>query len=273
MQIGKAGGWQIAFLIFAVFLLAVPASSHAGRHLGLDKEWTELLGRVGQLALLALVAWMMERIRPGILAGLLTPIPPERRLETAVVVGIRIFYPFAFFGGVVTWLWITGGPLAVQRHFPTDLIHANSEAAFFSPRGMVHTFLAVALAPMVEEVVFRGLLYRAWEKEWGWISAAVASSAVFGFFHLHFMSAFLSGLVFACLYRRTGTLVAPIIAHALGNLQLAYPIMGRFYIPDPSLHAGDLTTWRFHLACMVLMGIALIVYLFMSRHAYSRGRT
>lgn len=83
--------------------------------------------------------------------------------------------------------------------------------------------VAVVVAPVSEEVFFRGYLYgvlrgRYTDDPW---YAAYWSSAVFALVHfyvIHFIPVFLIGMVLAYLYRRRGSLVAPIVAHATANL-------------------------------------------------------
>lgn len=86
---------------------------------------------------------------------------------------------------------------------------------------------AVVLAPLWEEVFFRGLLFTGMERRFGFWPAALVSSIAFGLVHFEGFSvgsAYLIGqtavlgFVLAWLLRRTGTLLAPILAHALNNL-------------------------------------------------------
>ena len=77
------------------------------------------------------------------------------------------------------------------------------------------------LAPIVEEVAFRGILMRALQAQLGTIWAILISSAVFAILHpqlpMGFLSIFALGAGFAVLYRVTGSLWPAIIAHAVNN--------------------------------------------------------
>jgi membrane protease YdiL (CAAX protease family) len=46
-----------------------------------------------------------------------------------------------------------------------------------------YTIMAVGFAPLAEEYLFRGLLYRALDREWGGWRAVLASSAFFAMYH------------------------------------------------------------------------------------------
>lgn len=79
------------------------------------------------------------------------------------------------------------------------------------------------IAPIVEEIWFRGWLYpmlRTWLPVW---IAVLGSAAVFALAHTDSpiqnfpLSQLIGGIVFAIAYQRTGSLVAPIVLHALGN--------------------------------------------------------
>ena len=88
------------------------------------------------------------------------------------------------------------------------------------PRLLVFGFAAIVLAPVAEEVLFRGVLYRALYDRghphlalWGTalLFAAVHGNAA-GFLAFLFI-----GVAMAWLYRRTGSLLAPIATHMLFN--------------------------------------------------------
>ena len=84
--------------------------------------------------------------------------------------------------------------------------------------------LAVGLAPVTEEWLFRGLLHRSLEREWGngWRALAV-SSACFAVYHppVAWVPVFLLGALCAWLFRKGGKLSACVLAHAVYNLVVA----------------------------------------------------
>ena len=81
-------------------------------------------------------------------------------------------------------------------------------------------FMAIVIAPAAEEILFRGILYQA-IKERGWPRTALfGTSLIFGAIHGHlpsFIALSFLGLIFAMLYDRTASLLAPILAHSLFN--------------------------------------------------------
>ncbi len=79
---------------------------------------------------------------------------------------------------------------------------------------------ACVILPILEETLFRGILYRALRRHWSFAPAAVGSAAIFAVSHLSWAGMvpyLLLGMVFAYLYERSGSLVAPWAAHGAFN--------------------------------------------------------
>lgn len=76
-------------------------------------------------------------------------------------------------------------------------------------------------APIVEEIFFRGMLYRAIGDRWGVIAAVLGSSVIFGLTHfqaIQLPGLIAFGLVLAALVHFTGRLGAAIWAHLAFNI-------------------------------------------------------
>ncbi|WP_421995065.1 CPBP family intramembrane glutamic endopeptidase [Reyranella sp.] len=87
-------------------------------------------------------------------------------------------------------------------------------------RLLVSLVVLAGLAPLVEELVFRGLLYGWVAGRWGSIAAWVVSSLAFAAAHVEPAHAILVlplGLWFGWLRRRTGSLWPSLVAHACNN--------------------------------------------------------
>lgn len=86
-------------------------------------------------------------------------------------------------------------------------------------------FIAVAVggalvAPVIEELFFRGYVFSAYLAEKGVRTAYIGSALIFGLVHGQltlFPGIFAMGLVLAFLFRRSGSIIAPIVAHVLNN--------------------------------------------------------
>ncbi len=78
--------------------------------------------------------------------------------------------------------------------------------------------VVIIIGPLIEELVFRGLLLNRWAIKWSTPYAILISSALFAGYHWpRSISAFIFGLLMALLYVRTRTLLVPIVCHAFSN--------------------------------------------------------
>jgi membrane protease YdiL (CAAX protease family) len=91
--------------------------------------------------------------------------------------------------------------------------------------------LIIAVAPISEEIFFRGFLFGGFRRGAPFAAAAVASAGIWGLFHytgpdswgvVVQLTAF--GLALAWLYERTGSLWPPIALHVLNNA-LAFAVL------------------------------------------------
>lgn len=86
---------------------------------------------------------------------------------------------------------------------------------------LVTVFILLAVVtPIAEELFFRGYVYRSLRHHWSVPVSIVLSALVFSGFHFYVVQAipiFVAGLLFALLYERTGSLLAPMVAHGVVN--------------------------------------------------------
>jgi membrane protease YdiL (CAAX protease family) len=87
----------------------------------------------------------------------------------------------------------------------------------------------VVLAPLFEELAFRGLLFGTLRRKFSWPASAMLSAALFAIAHgygmVGFVSVFWSGLLWAWIYEKTGSLLPSIFAHAANNLLVCLSIL------------------------------------------------
>lgn len=94
------------------------------------------------------------------------------------------------------------------------------------------------VAPFVEEVFFRGFVFSGLQKRWGWEMAAVISAGLFALAHVvptSVVPIFILGLIFAYLYRVSGSIWPAIFMHMLTNavaLSAAYAV-AQGWVPSP----------------------------------------
>ncbi|NEQ87953.1 MAG: CPBP family intramembrane metalloprotease, partial [Moorea sp. SIO2I5] len=80
-------------------------------------------------------------------------------------------------------------------------------------------FSAIVCAPLLEELICRGIILQKWAMKWGIKAGIFTSSLLFAIFHLRFdiVGLFIAGTIFCVLYFKTGKLIVPILCHSLYN--------------------------------------------------------
>lgn len=105
--------------------------------------------------------------------------------------------------------------LPTQEHPVVPLMASGGAALWLA------FVLAVVVAPVIEEIFFRGVLFRGLRSRMGLGGAAAFSAFVFASLHPTLPSGFLPiftlGMVLAVLREKTGSLYPGMIAHALNN--------------------------------------------------------
>jgi len=268
MKIGNASGLQIAFFTFAGLLLVVPLSNYL-EFLPWSYDQKALLGKAIPFVVCGFVLALFPALRRRCREELSVPIPADRKREVVLVAIAKPWFAIAVAGGVGLWFWCTGGSEALERRMLAQKSEGWEMARAFSTPGLVqHLLLVVFVAPVLEELVFRGFLYRAWERQWGWVPAMLLASVLFGIYHSNFFAAFIASIIYVCVLRRTGTLWGPIAVHSVYNLSLWYPLVGKHMFPKGVQAQHDISAWKLQLACLLLAAIAVPVYVWLARKAY-----
>ena len=149
-------------------------------------------------------------------------LPFWRTLFTA---GILLFaaYPLVFIADQITQRML-GAPSSRQ-----GIVELFSGSQTLKQRVLI-IILAVGIAPLVEEFIFRFFLYGVVRRYLGRFVALVLTSALFAAVHAHLPSAgplFVLGACFALAYEWSGSLVVPMTMHAFFNAvtltALAFP--------------------------------------------------
>ena len=96
---------------------------------------------------------------------------------------------------------------------------------------MLSLLLLAVLAPFVEELIFRGLLYGWIAGRWGGLPAWIVSSIAFAAAHYEPAHAILVlplGVLFGWLRRRTDSLLPSLVAHVINN---GFALLAAVYLP------------------------------------------
>jgi len=209
------------------FLLTVPFGEDAAALVLGEGELTWLGAVVilvsTQVALLA-VSWLFV-FRPGALSGL--PSLPGRNAAAAVSSGVG--------WGIGAWVMATlvgAGVVFVMEQIGIEPEPQAAEVAIAMLDPWLVIVAVVILAPIAEEIFFRGVVFNALLREGGRRWAFIGSSALFAIIHVSLVALlpiFLLGLALAWIYQRSGNLLAPMAMHATVNgISVALALLVRF---------------------------------------------
>ena len=131
-----------------------------------------------------------------------------------------------------------------------DLNHLLKPESIFD--GFLLFFAVVILAPLGEEIIFRGFLQQILEKQWKDSTRAVLFTAlIFSLIHMNpywFFQIYILGVFLGFLAWKTNSIIAPLILHGLNNfiallLSFSEPQNNSFY-----LWSGHVSPWVLILA-------------------------
>jgi membrane protease YdiL (CAAX protease family) len=164
----------------------------------------------------------------GIIAGL-----SARAIGWREVFGLRLLGPGAVLARAIVLLVLALPLIAVALAISQVLLAAGGiednsaqEIVRFlanSPTGLAKGVVivsAVVLAPLQEEFIFRGYIYGVLRRYAGVPAGIVINAALFAGIHLHapsFAGLFVLAVCLTLAYEWTGTLLVPILVHALFN--------------------------------------------------------
>ncbi len=108
-----------------------------------------------------------------------------------------------------------------RYHTPINPVQFDSMMAQSNLDRLLLLLVTAVAAPIVEELMFRGVLYPALKGPWGAVGAAALSGAVFAVVHPTipggFLPIMLLGFAFALTYERRGSLLPNIVMHGIHN--------------------------------------------------------
>ncbi len=207
-----AGVALIWMIFFRLIVLGWKASSSEALVLTVDSLLTSMIMQV-MLAGIAIV-WISPRMGLSDWLGLrwknwkwIMLIAP------ACVVAMMLCMGLLYVSGVTPWIQSLGVD-PVQ-----DTVKLLQETEDVRLLGMMG-FLAVIVAPICEEIVFRGFIYPVAKSACGWPVAMLCSGLFFACAHssvITLLPLWIFGCLLAWLYEKSGSIWAPIATHACLN--------------------------------------------------------
>ena len=151
---------------------------------------------------------------------------------------------------------------------PQALIEAFESIMNTADYPLSSFFLLVVVAPVTEEVLFRGLILRGFLANYSKRRAILLTALLFAVMHTNpwqFISAFVAGVLLAWLLIETGSLLPCLFAHAIANGTAWLAGLTRVEVPGFTNGMGDAV--QFQPFWLNAVGVALIVggYLLLRR--------
>jgi membrane protease YdiL (CAAX protease family) len=198
-------------------------------------------------------------------------------LSTAVIPSVLFFTAITVATGIGGWalLVLIEASIAPERTFRAwDFITSDS----FNGLKWSYSWVAIDLicasivAPITEEIIFRGVIQRALLKQYSVPGAIFGTALIFSLFHFDksFLSAFMHSIIFSVVAIRFSSLYAPMLVHGLYNFttSILRASMGVSLVADPA----RFDTVSYWLPELTLLGVALLICAVYAIHSFSRQR-
>jgi len=147
----------------------------------------------------------------------------DKKLNIYVPMNVQKWWKFLLIIPIAFTTMVGGNNLAIvlAAYMPGDFIdkYAKTESLIYDGSVLVITVSTVILAPIIEEIVFRGIVLKRLNHYFNFVVSAVISAGIFGIFHLNAVQgvyAFAVGLVLAFIYYNYG-IIGCILLHMCAN--------------------------------------------------------
>lgn len=177
--------------------------------------------------------------------------------------GVFVSYTFALGATIIFALWLRGRRLGGRIDLPFRLKRTNPSLVLwglilvFATSTVLEPLLAlfpddfmklldsavgsgfwavvttVVCAPVLEEMLFRGIIQESCTRQFGGVRGVIAAAAIFGVIHFipqQVINAFFIGIILGYIYIRTKSLTPVILIHAFNNA-VAFLMMKVFPAP------------------------------------------
>lgn len=211
-------GGEVA-LVFFVYIVAAATAGELVVAVDEGSKTVQVLlvgSLVGAIAC-AFIFWTVRVVRGQSLSALGFVRSPLRNVVPVVVLLVASYLPL----GVVNWLWLQLLEAILGEAPPQqEAVRLAQEAGLGGdPLDVASIWLmAVVVAPVTEEVIFRGFLHGLLRDRYGFWWGAVISAVFFSLLHPPaVLPIFCVGLILSFVYERTGSLPYSMLFHALFN--------------------------------------------------------
>lgn len=124
------------------------------------------------------------------------------------ILGVYVLYlplSYVFPQFVVEWV-LTDYPIVWWRNETNALLASG-----------INVLVIAIIAPVIEEILFRGFLLNRWRQKYGVKRAILFSSLIFAFVHIDILGGIVFSTVLSLIYLKTQSLIGPILVHIANN--------------------------------------------------------
>ena len=248
---------QVGFLLAVIYVVTATLGVAWGRTSdpALRFVWETLL--IHSMAATCLIAFVLavpqlRRSLPFLYARPRTPLSPGDALAfLAVMVA----------WGLGAYRFLVIFPL-LRWYPPSVAVVSDAPGAWTSSAYvLLWALTAGVLAPLSEELVFRGILLNLWRRRWGTARAVLFSAIAFGAIHLQNAPyATLAGVFFALVYLKYRSLWPGTLLHSLYNLVGGPFVLGRITLEKHTASMASVDAWLPELALTLAFFPLLFVF-------------
>ena len=226
--------WAIGWVNFGIFLCAMVIAVFVVQQIGVslildpEADGAVLTPWIAVVAVLLLqlpmitVYYLARRFYPGHYAGRMSRVSLSFLDSFKKAVPLFVMLLPVIWIATLVWSNILFGLQSVgvvENVEQQELITLFEDGGDWLAIGLL-VLMAVVLAPVVEEVIFRGCVYRFLKSQTTMLPAQVISGTVFAFMHanlLSFVPLVIVGVLLARVYEKTGSLAVAIWFHSFFN--------------------------------------------------------
>jgi len=226
--------WAIGWVNFGIFISAMIIAVFMAQQIGLalivDPEssvpeltpWLAVASVILLQGPMIAVFYLARRFYPGHYADRLSQV--KYTLWESFKKAAPLFIMFLPVVWIATLIWSTllsalKSAGLVEEFAPQELVTLFQGGGDW-PAIVILVLMAVIVAPIVEEIIFRGCIYRFLKSQTTLLGAQVISGSFFAMLHgnlLSFVPLVIVGVLLARVYEKTGNLAVAIWFHAFFN--------------------------------------------------------
>jgi len=199
LRVIKALALAFVLAVLTVCLMFIPFTKKET-----GSEISPLLALAVYIIINVIVLWFVKR-----------RLSPDKKMPSIDRFDAKMFVQLLF-------IFIPVTILSVALSLVVDIPSTSSDSlvAFFEANQIIFFFLIVVAAPILEELIFRGVILRYLLENLKPAPAILFSSLLFGLIHFspdQIVHAFLGGIFLGYAYFKSNNLLMSIIFHALNN--------------------------------------------------------